>query len=395
MLNSTLIHYGEIALKGKNRSYFEKALIENIQKAVGSTLEIKRDFGRLYLPKPLPPEKLQALSQVFGVSWVTSAIRIPPQLNDIQSRSLNIARKYTKSNSASFAIRATRADKNFPLNSKEIEQQIGAAIQENMQLPVNLRNPDLTIYVEITSQNAFIYTQKHAGPGGLPAGTSGKVIVLFSGGLDSAVTTFLMGQRGCRVHLLHFHAFPSNAQAKKSKITQMAAHLSRYFPGIDLTLVPYTDYYFHTLDLPKNLTGQELIVFRRFITLCANKLAQNKKYDAIVTGDSLGQVASQTMSNLKAVNTALQQTPGKPIFRPLIGLNKNIISELGEKIEISTLANKEYKDCCSIVARHPSTKANLRKIEEIERLININETVNLSLSASETIELKPTNANLT
>jgi thiamine biosynthesis protein ThiI len=357
----TLIHYGELALKGKNRRDFENQLIRNIKAAGGG--EVLRFHDRLALKGGSTARP----GTVPGIAWYSNALMLDKNVDALVDTLKNLLLDEVKSRidgKKTFGVFVNRADKSFPLNSMELAKNLGRPVKQTYGLTVDLENPDLPIYVEIADK-AFVYFEKVRGLGGLPVGVSGKFLCLFSGGIDSSVAAFLMLKRGGRVDYLHFHVFPQNEAVLKTKIKDLMRILAKYQPKSKIHLAPYHPFQFGIgSKIPK---GYELIIFRRFMLRVAQKIAQNRGYQAVIIGDSLGQVASQTIENL----AALDKIATLPIFRPLIGFDKQEIIDRAKEIGTYDTAIRDYKDCCSIVSRRPKTKARLEIIEGAEEEIAI------------------------
>jgi len=365
----TLIHYGEIGLKGKNRSFFEKQLMKNIKKITRG--KVKRTDSRLILEGG----NQEKLKNVFGIAWYASVYRTTSNFKDIQEKTLKKLKEKVK-NKPSFAVYVNRADKNFPLNSMKTAALLGEKIIKNYSLKVNLSKPQLAVFVEITKKQTYIFFEKNKGLGGLPVNSSGQILSLFSGGIDSSVSSYLMMKRGCQINLIHFHVFPKNNQVKKTKIIQLVKQLQTYQPKISLYLIPYYPFQIKTISIHP---GYELVVFRRFMLKTAEKLALKNNFQALVTGDSLGQVASQTLENIVSTETAVNL----PIFRPLITYDKQEIIDLAKKIQTYNLSISSYKDCCSIISRKPKTRTKLKLINQIEEEISIDKIIDESLKETE------------
>lgn len=348
----TLVHYGEIALKGKNRHLFEHQLIENIQKLSGGKVERLR--GRLLVDGA----GLKRLENVFGIVWFAPVCPVEREVKTIIKEVLAEVRERVKGK-PTFAVKVSRADKTFSRSSQELAAEIGQVVKDQYQLEVDLDSPQLPIFIEILKDRALIYFEKISGLGGLPVGVSGQILALFSGGIDSAVASFLMMKRGCRVDFLHFHTFPENEAVWETKIKRLVESLGLYQPQSKLLLAPY---YPFQLSLGKGRPGYELVLFRRFMVQVGERLARKEGYQALVTGDSLGQVASQTLENLAVVDEACTL----PIFRPLIGFDKQEIVDLAKMIGTYEISIQPYKDCCSLVTRRPKTKARLDEVKRLE-----------------------------
>lgn len=360
MIHTYMVHYGEIALKGKNRPEFEHQLMQNIR-AQHEVENVKRFRGRLTVIAGVPID----LSNVFGIAWWAEAEPVDSELSTITDAVLrHVEKRLPKT--VTFAIRATRADKLLGLTSQEIEVELGAAVQREFDLAVDLDAPDLTVYVEILRGRSYVYSGRQEGLRGLPVGVSGKLMGLFSGGIDSAVAAYLMAKRGACLELLHFHAYGQPQRAYGGKIGELASELTRFVPRLRLHVLPYDRFQLATADLGRH-QKQELVVFRRFMIRVADDLARQTGSMGLFTGDNLGQVASQTLENLAAV----QQVTNLPIFRPLIAYDKQEIIDLGGELGLAELANTPYKDCCSIIAQHPATRANLDHVRQIEERIGI------------------------
>ncbi len=365
-----VVHYSEIGTKGKNREFFERILMRNIRSLCGRNLSsVQRRYGRIVCrlrEGASPEETLRTLSRIPGVSSVMPSLKSPLDPERIAETSL----KAVSSRSfETFAVKTTRSSKEFPKTSQEMNILIGSRIAGTLGKKVNLKNPDLTVYVEIGEREAFIGTEKEKGPGGLPVGSSGTVVSSLSGGIDSPVASWMMMKRGCEVVFAHIHN-PS-ASGNPEKIRKIAKQLSLYQGHSLLYIVPFGNLQREIIaKVPSKL---RMIIYRRFMMRILNLIAERENAKAIVTGDSVGQVASQTLENIACIREASKL----PVLSPLIGMNKEEITSLAKDIGTYELSVIPYPDCCSfLVAKHPETKASIeiaRKaeagIEEPERLV--------------------------
>jgi len=366
-----LVRYSEISLKGKNRGFFERKLIENIKNKIPGA-SIETDCGSILIDS----NNFDKLNEVFGVSWFAKVWGVELDFEEIKSEVLKIL-KFKKPET--FRITANRSDKRFPIKSQDLAREIGKFCEEH-GFEVDLKNPDLEVFVDILSKRALIYEEKISGLGGLPVGTSGKVLCLLSGGIDSPVAAFQIAKRGCKVDFLHFYALRNVDEIKKSKIPRLVAELERFCGKSKLVLAPFLDFQMAVLEKGE----YELQLFRRFMLKVAEKIALENGYEAIVLGDNLNQVASQTLENM----TAVQQGIGIPIFRPLLTFDKNEIVELAGKIGTYRVSIEDYKDCCSIIARRPKTRIKKEKLLELEKEINIDKIVTQTFSKILTEDIK-------
>jgi len=362
----TLIHYGELSLKGKNRSLFENKLKENIERQTGG--KVTKYRGRFVLENGEP----ELLKYVFGISWYAEALRVDKNYVSIRDIILSKVDKEL-SGKSSFAVFVKRSDKSFPQTSMELENDIGSAISKRFPIKVNLKNPELSVYVEIADE-VYVYFTKKQGLKGLPVDVSGNVLSLLSGGIDSPVASYLMIKRGCRVNFIHFHVFSNNSLIRDTKMRYVFEIFNKYQSNSRIYLVPY--YHFEMAVLETiNTRGYELILFRRFMVRVAERIALQNNFKALVTGDSLGQVASQTMENIAQITS----TVSMPIFQPLIAYDKQEIVDLAKKVETYELAIENYKDCCSIVSVNPRTKAKKNQIQLLEERMKIDDVIEKTL----------------
>lgn len=370
-----VIHYSEIGLKGHNRPFFEKKLVENVKRALRGVMDAKveRLQGRLVLPlNGTDVQKVyEGLTKVFGVSWFAFAIVVEPNIDLIKKAVLDEALRTLKSNDA-IKVEVKRADKNFPVTSLELSRMLGEILVKKIGIKVSLKNPSKKIYAEILNREAYVFTERFRGPGGLPVGSSGTVLSLLSGGIDSPVASYLIIKRGCKVLYLHFHPFRDNTEAENSKVLEIVRKLVPYSGETAVIFVPSYEFQMATVNIPAKY---DLVLFRRFMLKVAEKVAEAEKAKGIVTGESLAQVASQTLENIMAISSGLKM----PIFRPLIAYDKDEIVNLAKEIGTYELSIKPYKDCCNIIARHPETKARLEVVEELESRMNMESVVESTL----------------
>jgi len=367
--NTIIIHYGEIALKGKNRPLFLRRLKQNLVqklKSLGVGWPIQMPYGYCYIElppdydRPLDPV-LKALGQVAGVAWYAPARHLPAKkvkvLSDTPNYSLIDRHVVQLAKSCShgdvpFRVQVKRSEKRFPKKSPKMEKRLGNEIIKNTQWKqVDLKNPEQIFYVNIQTEGVFLHAQKLQGQGGLPVGITGRVLALLSGGIDSPAAAYLATRRGCAVDFVHFTATPRQQnQPQDYKISKLVQILSQFTLHSRLYLVPYT--HFEMAVLGEEI-DYELVIFRRFMMRVAERLAHQRGAQALVTGDSLAQVASQTLENLVSNSQAVKL----PILRPLLTFDKLEIIDLAKQINTYRTSVKPYKDCCSILSKNPKTKS--------------------------------------
>jgi len=385
-MTKVLIHHAEIGLKKGNFSFFEKKLVENIKRSAEKNKikldKITRQEKRILADFDAKQEKVsEILKKVFGIKNFSFVYEVERDFVKLKKEVENILKKFKKDKIKKIAFETKRSDKTFPLTSLEINKELGE-ISNKLELKVDYTNFEEKIFIELISKKIFVYTEKISGPGGLPVTTSGKVLVLFSGGIDSPVASWLMMKRGCNADFLHFHTFKNNKQGFDSKIKNLTEKLNEYQRKSKLYLVPYSTY--EILTQGEVLQKYDLVLFKYFMLKFAEKFAIENNYDAIVLGDNLGQVASQTIENLRATSFGISTL----IFRPLLTYDKQEIIDLSKKIGTYEMSIKKYKDCCSILSKKPSTKTKLEFFENILKKVDVDEIVNKSLKELEEYEIK-------
>ncbi len=358
-----VIHYSEIALKGKNRSYFERKLVSNIKKKISEieSPEIRREYGRIVLESDNPRIEY-ILEKTPGIRYFALAIETEPDIDAIKKAAIEVA-----PNSGTFRVETKRSFKEFYLNSMEINRIVGEEILKNKNLKVNLKNPEKTVYIEVSNRNAYVYSERIEGVGGLPVGVSGKVVCLLSGGIDSPVSAFMAMKRGAETVLVHFFNSTIHSVGVRKKIHDIARKLSEYH-RLKLYMVPFRDI---QLEIIKCIPSEyRMIIYRRSMMRMASMIADAEKAGGIFTGDNLGQVASQTLANMKVIYHASNY----PIFAPLIGFDKEEIVDLAKRIGTYEISILPYDDCCSLmVSRHPVTSASIEEVERMEGVCNLRE----------------------
>jgi tRNA uracil 4-sulfurtransferase len=361
---SVIAHYQEIALKGRNRNWFLRRLVRNLREALSglSVREIRTPMGRIDIVFDRDedwPELQQRLTRVFGLANFSLARRAPLDLEAIGDA---ILRDLPDQAVPSFRIAVRRADKRFPVPSPEIERLIGRRVQEARGWKVDLTRPALIIWVELVPGEAFYHFGKLPGPGGLPVGSSGRVVVLLSGGIDSPVAAWRMIRRGCRASFVHFHSYPFLSRTSQEKARELTALLTRYQLRSRLYLVPFGELQRQvTLSVPGPL---RVVVYRRMMLRIAEQIASRLAAQALVTGEVVGQVASQTLDNMTVISTAARL----PILRPLVGMDKEEITAEAGRLGSYAISIVPDEDCCTLFTpRHPVTRAHPRVVEVAER----------------------------
>lgn len=380
------VHFGEIALKRGNRKTFIEKLETNIRRRVkpmGVSVTGYHDRVMLTGSPDAIENGISAASKIAGVQYVVPVRKIEPSIDAMKGAALEFYQQHATQN-ASFSVRVRRANKQFPMKSHEIECAIGDIIDA----PVNLSNPDVTIAFRLHREAAYLEGVRIPGPHGLPCGIAGKALMLFSGGIDSPVAAWMMMKRGCRLDFIHYHTFAEAQDIRSSKIPDMLRTVTvPQAMKARLFLVPYLPFDMG-LTLNKIPRDMELIMFRRYMARVSSIVAMRHHHSALISGDNLAQVASQTLENIIAFDDVTKRT----IFRPLVGLNKDDIIKIAKDIGTYELSIQQYKDCCSLAAPHPCTRPSLQRVRETEKELPIDEMVQQAIDSLEIIHFGPDGA---
>lgn len=389
MKRSFLIKYGEIALKGGNRYVFENMLIDQIRHRIKMLGEFKvmKEQGRIFV-QPLSEYDeeavLAAIAEVFGISYICPVDMIESKdFEDIKVAAKEHLEGQFQHLDFSFKVEARRSDKRYPLTSPEICMQVGEYLLDSIPtLHVNVHEPDVKVWVEIR-ERTYIYSRTIKGLGGMPVGSNGRAMLLLSGGIDSPVAGYMIAKRGVAIDAVYFHSHPYTSERAKQKVVDLAKIISRKTGPIRLHVVPFTEIQLAIYDRCPH--DQLTIIMRRVMMIIAENLAKKMGAMALITGESIGQVASQTMQSLVATDEICTM----PVFRPLIGFDKQEIIDISEKIDTYETSILPYEDCCTVfVAKHPVTKPNLNFIKKSEeRLTDLEEMVERSLEGTEIINI--------
>jgi thiamine biosynthesis protein ThiI len=371
-MKSLIVHYQEIALKGKNRPWFITRLVHNLRAATKGlgVREVRPLMGRIEIilgPTGDWDQVRDCVSRIFGIANYARAGRTALDIEAIASAILG---DLGPENPASFRVSARRADKRFPLTSPEIEREVGGRIKQARGWHVDLSRPELTIHVEALTGEAFYSFGKERGAGGLPVGVSGRVACLLSGGIDSPVAAWRMMRRGCRVVFVHFHSYPILSRASQEKARELARLLTRFQLKSRLLLVPFGSLQQRVvLSVPAPL---RVVIYRRLMMRIAQELAVRNRAQALVTGDVVGQVASQTIENL----TSIGEVVTMPVLRPLIGMDKDEITAEAQRLGTFPISIIPDQDCCTLFTpRNPATRARKIDVDAAERNMAVDEMV--------------------
>ena len=372
-MTSILAHYSEVALKGKNRPWFIGRLVRHLHMALAglSVKEIRTPMGRIEIVlgrEATAVEIRDRMARVFGIANYSVATRVPLDFDGMADAI--VSRLPPRESVASFRVYVRRADQHFAVPSPDLARDLGSKVWHARGWKVDLDHADLVISVEIVPGNAFLYMNKEPGPGGLPTGTAGRVTALLSGGIDSPVAAWRMMKRGCHVTLVHFHSAPFLSNTSQEKARRLAEVLTRYQLRSRLHLVPFGELQRQvTLSVPGDL---RVVIYRRFMLRIAERIARDARAKALVTGDVIGQVASQTLDNIAAADSAVRL----PIFRPLVGMDKEEIMAQARRLGTFEISIVPDQDTCTLFTpRHPETHARRHQIDEVEATLPVAEMV--------------------
>ncbi len=386
-----LVRYGEIILKGLNRPVFEDKLISNIKSAIYKfgKAKVSKSQGRIYVE---PEDEnydfdqvLQKITNIFGVVSVSPVWKIDTDYEQIKNYSLKMAQDLVNQYGyKTFKVETKRGNKKFPMQSPEVSADVGGHIWENIPgLTVDVKNPDFIIFLEIR-ESSYVYSQIIKAHGGMPIGSNGKALLLLSGGIDSPVAGWMMAKRGVEIEAIHFYSYPYTSERAKQKVIDLAQIMSRYCGKIHLHIVPFTDI---QLAINENCPEDQLtIIMRRIMMKISESIARKVDAMALITGESLGQVASQTMHALNCTDAAANM----PVFRPLIGMDKVEVVDIARKIDTFDTSILPYEDCCTVfVAKHPQTKPKLEKILKSEAVFDFEPLIMTAIENTEVLVIKP------
>src|ERR1700674_2400292 len=376
-MNSIVVHYKELALKGKNRPWFIQVLVRNLRTALAGIeiVSIRSVMGRIEIKlgsEASWTDIRERVSRLFGIANFSHAGCAPPEFGPLASA---ILRDLGDRQPESFRVSVRRSDKRFPLTSPQIEREVGGLIKEQKGWRVDLENPALSIHIEMLTEHAFYFFGKEPGAGGLPTGTGGRLACLLSGGIDSPVAAYRMMRRGCSVLLIHFHSYPILSRASQEKVREIAALLTRHQLQSRLVLVAFGELQQQVLlAVPSEL---RVVVYRRLMLRIAEQLARRWHARDLVTGEVVGQVASQTLDNL----TTIADATTMEVLRPLVGMDKDEITAEARRIGTLAISNIPDQDCCQLFTpKHPSTRARLEQVVRAEAVLPVADMVNAAVA---------------
>jgi thiamine biosynthesis protein ThiI len=386
--DSILIRYGEISLKGRNRNRFEKQLMNNIISVLSSfqQLQIIRAHQRMYIQLNGDPyaQVKESLQKVFGIRSFSPTKEAPLELQAIQQTALQVVRDMP-SLPKTFKVEVRRANKLFPHPTQEMNRLVGAYVLRNIpELSVDVHQPEMKLNVEIREEGTYIYSQVVYGMGGLPTGSSGKAMLMLSGGIDSPVAGFLTMKRGVQIEAVHFHSFPYTSERAKQKVIDLTRVLSKYCGPIHLHLVPFTK--IQTEIRKHSQPSLSITVMRRMMMRIAEQLAKQRGAVGITTGESLGQVASQTLESMQVIHRVMDM----PIIQPVITMDKAEIIEMARHIGTYELSILPYEDCCTVfLPKSPATRPNLFATERSEHKLDVDTLIEEAITNTEVEVITP------
>jgi thiamine biosynthesis protein ThiI len=374
-----VVHYHEIGLKGRNRGFFERRLVDNLRGALRpfSDVDVEVMNGRLLVrtQAAASDDLLDAVVRTFGVAFAAPCAVVASDVTEMTGAALSLLSTRTF---RTFAIAARRATKDFPMTSREINIELGAAVQAATGAGVDLGSPDVTVHVDVVGRRTLVYVERREGPGGLPVGVSGKVVALLSGGIDSPVATYRVMKRGAKAILCHFHSAPFTDRSSERKAKELALSLASRQGRTTLHLVPLGEAQQQiVLTAPPAL---RVVLYRRLMMRIASRIARSEGAKALVTGDSLGQVASQTLENIACVDDAVDM----PVLRPLIGADKQEIITEAQRIGTYETSILPFEDCCSLfVPKSPATRAAIDECRDAEAQLDLDALVDSCIKGAE------------
>ncbi len=377
-----LLKNGELALKGLNRHTFENQLVKNMKYRLHDLGKIRYVQSQsTIMVEPVDErvdldEAFRRLKMIFGIAGLSRCAAVPKSMDVILPAACEYLREEL-STAKTFKVEAKRSDKKFPFNSPQICMELGGEILSKFHhLKVDVHNPELVVNVEIRDNYAYIHGNQHKGAGGMPVGTAGQAAILISGGIDSPVAAWMMAKRGLKLSAIHFASPPYTSQRAEMKVHSLLRQVSKYSGDISLCVVPFT----HIQEEIKDNCPEDLftIIMRRFMMRCAEKIAKDQGCGALITGESVGQVASQTMQAIACTEAVVENLP---LFRPLIGMDKDEVIEISRKIGTFETSILPYEDCCTVFTpKHPRTRPQLRSVEEAESVLDVDSLIEEALS---------------
>lgn len=387
-VNCILLRYGELALKGKNKAEFENRLVQNIRAKVKrfSGVKVEKAHGRIFIdPADQAVEPIvEEVSTVFGLVGISPAIRVESDWEQIKQAALALLQSVGET-VRTFKVDSKRANKEFPIKSQEMNYRLGGyLLEQSPHLKVDVHHPDLTVHVEVRGKYSYVYGKDVMGLGGLPVGVSGRVLLLLSGGIDSPVAGYLALKRGVELHAIHFHSYPYTSERAKQKVVDLAQLLTRYGGRIRLYVVPFTEI---QKEINRHcIESYSITVMRRIMLRISEEVAKRNGALALVTGESLGQVASQTLESMNTINDVTNM----PILRPVIGMDKQEIMAIAKRINTYETSILPYEDCCTVfLPKAPKTKPDKQVARAQEAKLDMERLIEEAVNGVEVIDLVP------